>query len=108
LAAEEVEVEATSDSPVDEFAITEEPLLAVSITRIDAMSLSLPRHIVACLLVEWERSIDVAVYSVAGVHSIERLRMIVAQAEVANVLCKTVDVIVLHPHISERSTLVRS
>jgi hypothetical protein len=78
LSAEKVEVEATSDSPVNEFAITEEPFLAMSIARIDTMSLRLSRDIVARLLVEWECSIDVAVYGVAGIYGIECLRVVVA------------------------------
>jgi hypothetical protein len=95
LSTEEVKVETTSNCSVDELAIAEEPFLTMGITRIDTMGLSLPGHIVAGLLVEWECPIDVAVYSVAGIYSVKRLRVVVAKSEVANVLCETVDIVVL-------------
>ena len=50
---------------------------------------------VAGFLIEGNYSIYIAVDSITSVHSVERLGVVSAQTEVMNILCKTVDVVIL-------------
>jgi hypothetical protein len=54
-----------------------------------------PVRAVASFLVEWELSIDVTVYRIAAVRSIERLCVVRSEAEVMDILREPVDVVVL-------------
>jgi hypothetical protein len=95
LTAQKVKVEATSNSTVDDLSVTKEPFLAMSITGVYAVGLGLAGDVVASFVIEGERPIDVPVHGVAGVDGVEGLRVIVAQAEVTNVLCKAVNIVIL-------------
>jgi hypothetical protein len=117
LAAEEVQIEAAAESAVSDRVAAQKPFLSVGVTGIDTVRCRLVA--VSCLLVEWVRAIDIAVYCIASINSIEGLRMIVTEAEVVDVLrlttalssllpvrgvtillTKAVDIVVRH-HISD-------
>lgn len=65
--------------------------------------------IVTSLLVEWELPVYIAVYRVAAVSSVKRLRVVCPQTEIVDILCETVDIIILliETVSLERSTLLR-
>lgn len=50
---------------------------------------------IASLLVEWNHAIYIAVNRVTRIYSIECLCMVRAQAEVMNILCETIHIVVL-------------
>ena len=85
MATEEVQVEAAAYRAVGDVVVTEQPLLTMSIASINAMGGSVATSIVACLLIPREGSVNIAINGVAGIHGVEGLGEIVAEAPIMDV-----------------------
>jgi hypothetical protein len=50
---------------------------------------------ITSFLVEWDHAIDVAIDSVTCIYSVEGLCVVVSKTKVMDVLCKTIDIVIL-------------